>query len=88
MDTGAGLERIAAVLQGKVSNYDTDLFRPVIAKVEELSGKQYSTGPEGTPFRVIADHIRAANEMTPGAVMSVSPRVFWAERACCISFAL
>lgn len=59
IDTGMGLERIASVLQGVGSNFDTDLIAPLIRRVEELSGKAYSPGPEGMPFRVIADHTRA-----------------------------
>ena len=59
VDTGAGLERLSAVLQGVESNYDTDLFVPIIRKIESLAGKKYSTGPEGVSFRVIADHLRA-----------------------------
>ena len=56
VDTGAGLERIVAVLQGKNSNYDTDLFMPIIKKLESISGKDYLENP--IPFRVISDHIR------------------------------
>jgi alanyl-tRNA synthetase len=59
IDTGMGFERIVAVIQNVGSNYDTDLFRPIIAALESKCGRAYSTGPEGTPFRVIADHIRA-----------------------------
>jgi len=59
IDTGMGLERIAAVLQGKKSNFETDLFVPLIEKVEELSGRQYQPGPGGMPHRVIVDHVRA-----------------------------
>lgn len=59
VDTGMGLERITAVLQQKNSNYDTDLFMPIINAVSEHSGIIYTQGPEGTPHRVIADHIRA-----------------------------
>ena len=59
IDTGMGFERIVTVIQNVRSNYDTDLFRPVIARVESLRGKPYDSGPDGTPFRVIADHIRA-----------------------------
>ena len=56
VDTGAGLERIVTVLQGKNSNYDTDLFLPLIEKTEELTGKSSKDNP--VPFQVIADHIR------------------------------
>ncbi|MFQ3573095.1 MAG: alanine--tRNA ligase [Thermodesulfovibrionales bacterium] len=60
IDTGMGLERISAVLQGKLNNYDTDLFMPIISFVESLSGKKYKTSDENDiSFRVIADHIRA-----------------------------
>lgn len=59
VDTGMGLERITSVLQDKTSNYDTDLFQNVIQYLEEKSGHEYKTNAEGTPFRVIADHIRA-----------------------------
>lgn len=59
VDTGMGFERICAILQGKTSNYDTDVFTPIIAKIAELSGVPYNDGEAGTPHRVIADHIRA-----------------------------
>ncbi|WP_338864165.1 alanine--tRNA ligase [Myxococcus stipitatus] len=59
IDTGAGLERIASVVQGKRSNYDTDLFQQIIARVVEVSGKPYSQ-ETGASHRVIADHGRAA----------------------------
>ncbi|PID27111.1 MAG: alanine--tRNA ligase [Candidatus Cloacimonadota bacterium] len=58
IDTGAGLERICQVLQGVNSNYETDLFMPLIEKTVELSGVPYSKGKDGTPHRVIADHLR------------------------------
>ena len=61
IDTGMGLERVAAVLQGQQSNYDTDLLRPLITRVEELSGKAYGGDEEAdVSMRVIADHARAA----------------------------
>lgn len=61
VDTGMGLERLVRVLQGKQSNYDTDLFTTTIAATEQISGKQYdySDSKEAVAFRVIADHIRA-----------------------------
>ncbi len=63
VDTGAGLERITAVLQGMDDNFHTDLFRPLIADVERLVGATYPGGPEGTgiSYRVLADHIRAVS---------------------------
>ncbi len=61
IDTGMGLERVATVLQGKQSNYDTDLFRPLLAHVERLARKPYGTREEDdVSMRVIADHARAA----------------------------
>ncbi|MCK9233160.1 MAG: alanine--tRNA ligase, partial [Syntrophales bacterium] len=60
IDTGMGLERLAAVVQGVKSNYDSDLFRPIIRFIERLSGKAYGTGAESdVSIRVIADHSRA-----------------------------
>lgn len=59
VDTGMGFERIVSVIQGVTSNYDTDLFQPVIAEIAKISGREYSKGPQGTAHRVIADHIRA-----------------------------
>ncbi len=61
VDTGMGLERLVRVLQNKQSNYDTDLFTPIINKTEEITGVKY-TGTESKKdiaIRVIADHIRA-----------------------------
>jgi len=61
IDTGMGLERVAAVLQGKQSNYDTDLFRPLITRVEALCGKTYGRDEASdVSMRVIADHARTA----------------------------
>ncbi len=60
IDTGAGLERMAAVAQGKRSNYDTDLFRPILDQVVELSGRKYGASEaDDASMRVIADHSRA-----------------------------
>ena len=59
VDTGAGLERIASVLQGVASNYDTDLFTPILRHASEIVGQDYDRGPAGAPFRVLADHARA-----------------------------
>jgi len=71
VDTGMGLERVVAILQNTTSNYGTDLFSPIIRRLEEMSGKKYLTDASGTPFRVIADHIRAlVFAITDGAVPS------------------
>jgi alanyl-tRNA synthetase len=61
VDTGMGFERLTRVLQGKQSNYDTDIFQPIIKKLELISGKTYTGSDEkkDIAFRVIADHIRA-----------------------------
>ena len=60
VDTGMGFERITAVIQGKTSNYDTDIFTPVITRLSELTGTRYGADPEkDIAKRVIADHIRA-----------------------------
>src|ERR671924_1240173 len=70
IDTGMGLERIAAVLQGVVSNYDTDLLRPIIAAVEEQSGKRYGMNPaHDVSMRVIADHARATSFLLSDGVL-------------------
>jgi len=67
VDTGMGFERLCMVLQGKQSNYDTDVFTPLIQKVEEITKTSYTNGIKVTPeqeqinvaIRVISDHIRA-----------------------------
>ena len=58
IDTGMGLERVTAIKEGKISNYDTSLFMPLIEQVAEICGKPY-TYESGASYRVIADHIRA-----------------------------
>jgi alanyl-tRNA synthetase len=61
IDTGMGLERIAAVVQKVASNYDTDLFTPMMARIAELTGYHYgSDGEKDVSVKVIADHSRAA----------------------------
>ncbi len=59
VDTGAGLERITSVMQGVPTDYDTDVFQPIIAEAALVVGKPYDRGPAGVPFRVLADHARA-----------------------------
>ncbi|WP_139419004.1 alanine--tRNA ligase [Chryseobacterium mulctrae] len=64
VDTGMGFERLCMALQGKSSNYDTDVFTPLIAKVEELSGKKYTgilEDEKDIAIRVVVDHIRAVS---------------------------
>ena len=60
IDTGMGLERITAVVQGKRSNYDTDLFMPLIESACAMARREYPAGDEGDiSVRIIADHVRA-----------------------------
>jgi len=62
VDTGMGFERLCMALQGKESNYDTDVFTPLISKVEEISGKKYTgilEDEKDIAIRVVVDHIRA-----------------------------
>ena len=58
VDTGAGFERILAVLQNKSSNYDTDVFVPIVEHIAKICGQNYNESNEQTADRVIADHIR------------------------------
>ena len=70
IDTGMGLERIAAVVQGKSSNFDTDLIRPLIADVERRAGKAYGAREaDDVSMRVIADHARATAFLIADGVM-------------------
>jgi alanyl-tRNA synthetase len=82
IDTGMGLERVTAVLQGVISNYDTDLFTPLIARAAELTGTRVGTGTPARPaeqssagsksaasLRVIADHSRAATFLISDGVL-------------------
>ncbi len=60
IDTGMGFERLVRAIQGKHSNYDTDIFQPLIKEISKLSGKQYGATEEvDVAMRVIADHLRA-----------------------------
>ncbi|MEN7374818.1 alanine--tRNA ligase, partial [Bacillus licheniformis] len=61
IDTGMGLERMVSVIQDAKTNYDTDLFMPIIKATEAISGEKYGTSAEkDTAFKVVADHIRTA----------------------------
>ena len=71
IDTGMGLERLCAVIQGVKSNFDCDLLRPVIGRVEELAGQNYGgqNEQENVAFRVIADHSRATTFLIADGVL-------------------
>src|SRR6266568_7851147 len=76
VDTGMGLERVAAVLQGKISDYDTDLFQPLMKRAAELCGVDFEreeTLEEGkggaASLRVIADHARATTFLITNGVL-------------------
>ena len=70
IDTGMGLERVAAILQGAYSNYDTDCFQSILERAAELAGKTYGEDPEAdVSMRVIADHSRAAAFLIADGIM-------------------
>ena len=70
VDTGMGLERTAAVLQGKITNYDTDLFVPLMQEAAQLSRKWIASDPKIQPsLRIIADHSRAATFLISDGVI-------------------
>ena len=73
VDTGMGFERVLSLLQGKLSNYDTDLFAPIFGALSERTGRTYGAGDEETDvaFRVCADHVRAVSSaLADGALPS------------------
>ena len=70
VDTGMGLERVAAVLEGKVSNFDTDIFMPLIHKAEEFTSAKYGRDRKKDPsFRIVADHARATTFLVADGVI-------------------
>jgi alanyl-tRNA synthetase len=70
IDTGAGLERLAAVLQGKISNFDTDLFVPLVQRAGELTGTHAGASPRSdASLRIIADHARASTFLISDGVV-------------------
>ncbi len=71
VDTGMGLERLTAVMQNVDSNYDTDLFVPLIEKIEDISGISCKSSDHTESFRVVADHVRALSfAIADGAIPS------------------
>jgi len=71
IDTGMGLERITAVMQGKHSNYGSDLFAPILAKIGQVSNKRFGAGDaqQDAAFKVIADHSRAVTFLIADGVL-------------------
>jgi alanyl-tRNA synthetase len=70
VDTGMGLERVAAVVQGKLSNYDSDLFRPLLAAIAERAKTAYGLDPgRDVSLRVVADHLRAMTFLITDGVL-------------------
>ena len=70
VDTGMGFERMCSLLQGAENNYETDVFQPLIGRIAELTGKEYS-GEHRVPMQVIADHVRTLSfTMADGAMPS------------------
>ncbi len=75
IDTGAGLERLAAVLQGKISNYETDLFKPLLHRASELTKTHYGADFKAdASLRIIADHSRAATFLISDGVIPSNER--------------
>jgi len=68
VDTGMGLERVAVIINGKDNIFDTELFQPIIRKIEEISGKSYKEEENQRAMRIIADHMRTATFMIADGV--------------------
>ena len=80
VDTGLGFERLVAVLQGKASNYETDIFTPMMAKMEEIAGRR-AEGEDRISMQVIADHARACTfTVADGAIPSNTDRGYVVRR--------
>ncbi len=69
VDTGMGFERVVAVIQGKTSNYDTDVFMPLIDAVSQMAGVPYTDGENAVAMRVAADHVRTLSFAIADGVM-------------------
>ncbi|MEZ0230781.1 MAG: alanine--tRNA ligase, partial [Planctomycetota bacterium] len=75
VDTGMGFERVTAIIQGKLSNYDTDIFVPIIKAIEERAKVKYDQGEKGIGHRAIADHVRTLSfAIADGAMPGNSDR--------------
>ncbi|MCX6766171.1 MAG: alanine--tRNA ligase [Candidatus Moranbacteria bacterium] len=69
VDTGMGLERVAVIMSGKDNIFDTEVFQPLIRKIEEISGKSYHDEENKSAMRIVADHIKAATFMIADGVV-------------------
>jgi len=69
VDTGMGLERTLVTLTGKENVFETDIFQPIIRKIEEISGKEYKEDGNQSPMRIISDHLRSATFMIADGVV-------------------
>jgi alanyl-tRNA synthetase len=70
IDTGLGLERFSCVMQGTLSNYETDLLRPIINRAAEFLGVRYGASPEGdTSLKIIADHVKASTFLVSDGIL-------------------
>ncbi|MBQ6841675.1 MAG: alanine--tRNA ligase [Firmicutes bacterium] len=69
IDTGMGLERVASIMQGKDSNYESDIMQQLITGISELCGQPYYADHRGFAFRVIADHVRACSFMITDGIL-------------------
>ena len=75
IDTGMGFERLCAVMQGKRSNYDTDVFQPIIRVIGDLSDCRYGEDPKkDVAMRVVADHLRTIASPLPMASCRAMPK--------------
>jgi alanyl-tRNA synthetase len=68
VDTGMGLERVAVIMSGKDNIFDTEIFQPLIRKIEEITGKDYADEENKSSMRIVADHIKSATFMIADGV--------------------
>jgi alanyl-tRNA synthetase len=88
IDTGMGLERVSSVLQGKISNYETDLLRPIIEEASEMFNVEYgASGASDVSLRIIADHVRASTFLiSDGVIPSNEGRGYVLRKSCAVGF--